>query len=917
MKTDQDRRIPSFWVSGKAVVDWENKFGLSQFPLNDALYQVIKATAFCQITADEATRLDIAEDFECIVRDLILDLHNNKQIDEYVFPRFGEEMPQTFYASDHAKIWWAIKSAEIGFGSNFYVTIDSPRKMEQRRISYSSENLQGSIHKSFTTENPSAASTMTAVSRSLSGNNFLLGIDDTVLFYAMDIGLFDKLDDTKEVFDIWRNKIDEWKDTVDYQAHSDDGHDTARSRPLRLALSILMSANNKCVDSRPAEETYNDAKSALLASSSPNGLFPGQLDEDHQPTLFDSQSAWDLFWHTTFEVPYILWKYRANQPIKQNEVANSSKTPLREVTQLTEKTPKRQDAMTRAPGSPANKSNIIEISDEWLYHKPSFFNGPHDLSDDSIKRFCRDSSQLPSESVIYRAIQNKLAANTDKGVVGTTEGYIIDVPKKNWFEGTADRYWGHSVSQTERINKFICGKRTPTRAKKRFFHFSSLTLTTALTCYIASSEKEAISGFFDRHASYDRYFFEETTAALNKWVTELHLPFYRVTKKEIYSTAYTNIAQGLAFPGGESKEDSKWVSRTTMSFRFDGDLFDRFWTCYFIEYNQWKMRKETRIGSDIIEIARKTINGASQKDSWRQRKILELVLLDMMLDQMLEAANDILEEVRRRIEEHLKLVSEKRPDIDKDISAFLNRFNLIDKLDNKTFLHLSHLWHELQRILQVVKDELNENLKTIKLWTDRGKEKGRDKPRWTPNDERKYRRAITKLQTSNGNKVHKLYRCTTSITYFDTALTKKLDIVRNERDYRGNNDIRLFTYVTVVFLPISFSTSLYSMSGSPSQQTLVHMIITAIVALLVTTIALVKANLLDKALRPIFSATGREIFDTITKSTKLEGAKKMGTELINKYMPFMGATRAPVNSDVELGRTGRTRNQQETENDGK
>lgn len=75
--------------------------------------------------------------------------------------------------------------------------------------------------------------------------------------------------------------------------------------------------------------------------------------------------------------------------------------------------------------------------------------------------------------------------------------------------------------------------------------------------------------------------------------------------------------------------------------------------------------------------------------------------------------------------------------------------------------------------------------------------------------------------------------------------------------------------MTVIFLPISFGTSLYSMNGPPSQQTVVHMIIAAIVALLVTTIALINANLLDKALRPIFSGTRRIFESIINPITKL------------------------------------------------
>lgn len=350
--------IPSFWASGKAISDWENKFGLSQSPLTTMVFQVIKAASFCQTMADEVIRRDMAADFEDIIRHLISGLHQNKKRSEYVFPRFSEEMPQTFYTSDHAKFWWAIKSAEVILGSNSYLKTNSPMKVTQSEISYSSHEIQRSIHKNFLAENPDATSTLTTVSRSLTKNEFLLGIDDTVLFYTMDNGLFDKTKAIYDESDIWGSKIDAWENTVDYQAFgAEAGHDAARSRPLRLALATIISANNKCIDSQPAEEAYNDTRSALLASTSPNGLFPGQLDKDHQPTLFDRQSTRDLFWHTTFEVPYILWKYRAPLFTQKRVVTRSLKKSLHEIAQRMEKILNHQDAMTRAP-----RSLVYEVS---------------------------------------------------------------------------------------------------------------------------------------------------------------------------------------------------------------------------------------------------------------------------------------------------------------------------------------------------------------------------------------------------------------------------------------------------------------------------------------------------------------------------------------------------------------------------
>ncbi|UKZ61638.1 uncharacterized protein TrAtP1_002896 [Trichoderma atroviride] len=187
-------------------------------------------------------------------------------------------------------------------------------------------------------------------------------------------------------------------------------------------------------------------------------------------------------------------------------------------------------------------------------------------------------------------------------------------------------------------------------------------------------------------------------------------------------------------------------------------------------------------------------------------------------------------------------------------SMLLDPLNLIDKVDNNIFLSTSTLWNELEPIFQLMKDLLHENLETIANWTDREKNRGLDEPHWTLNDERSYRRAISALQASNQRRVDELKRYNADIASFNASFARKLEVMRSELDRRGADDIRLFTYVTVVFLPVGFATSVFSMNGSPSGDTLHGMIILAILALLITFIALVNARILDRVLGPLFGA---------------------------------------------------------------
>lgn len=60
--------------------------------------------------------------------------------------------------------------------------------------------------------------------------------------------------------------------------------------------------------------------------------------------------------------------------------------------------------------------------------------------------------------------------------------------------------------------------------------------------------------------------------------------------------------------------------------------------------------------------------------------------------------------------------------------------------------------------------------------------------------------------------------------------------------FRGSGSMNLFTYVTVVFLPLGFATGIFSMSEAPASRVLEGMIITALATLLVTVLALMNAR---------------------------------------------------------------------------
>jgi hypothetical protein len=332
----------SYWVTGETIPVCEGDF--DEISITNTLFTFIKAASFCKLIADENITREVAEQYGYMATCLINSLHQNNKNNEYIFPRFKDQTPHTFHTSDHAIIWWAIKSAEeLGLASSFYI----PPTTGQPKMSYSSRKIQKSMLMKFTAENPDAKRSMLATSRNLSEDKFLLGANETILFHAMNIGLFDKLRSIEDASNIWKNKIDAWKNIVDWQ----EDLDTALSDPRQIALLYILSATNICVDSRPAGEIHDLTKLELFAICSSNGLFPGQLDENQEPILFDNQSSRDSYWHATFEVPYILWNYQQKRPISEYQLAvkHVADQGLSELVGGMETIVGRIDAMTASP----------------------------------------------------------------------------------------------------------------------------------------------------------------------------------------------------------------------------------------------------------------------------------------------------------------------------------------------------------------------------------------------------------------------------------------------------------------------------------------------------------------------------------------------------------------------------------------
>lgn len=535
--------------------------------------------------------------------------------------------------------------------------------------------------------------------------------------------------------------------------------------------------------------------------------------------------------------------------------------------------------------NPLDQKHIVEFSDEWLYKCPEFLGYDPDISGDKLKEKMNEFKGGPGK----RAFLTRTSLNTgsreflplsDEGVI---KGLIADIPKsrKGLQNQKANKGTLGQLKEVKRSFKHILNKnlldnlvqwRTADDEliKRRLIWLPLANEDTASLCCLAAppSEQEDLLAFFDSHAMFEKKFLDDTTAVTNTWTTEFHLSFYQLNKDEPLNISKGNGSGPRLIP----------LRRGTMGFRFNGDFFDRYWTCHIVECN-CKGDQELRSGfkdlspesyevgddSDIEKPTRERFFGENgdvcscqrklldlivknTSEPWHQRKVLELILFHEMTEQVTIFTEEILERIRtglvdiknesNKSRESNNSDNPKHPAPSDAFSDILSEALFFDKIDSGAYFFFSKRWEELQQVLQILDDDLEETLDKILSWESREKDRGSEKPRWTTKDEKKYRSALTKLTRSNGQNVRRLQRLQANARSLRSALLNTRDYIREELHLRGAERTRYFTYVTVVFLPLGFATGIFSTSGTPSGLTAVWIVVAAVVALLLTVLAL-------------------------------------------------------------------------------
>jgi hypothetical protein len=291
-----------------------------------------------------------------------------------------------------------------------------------------------------------------------------------------------------------------------------------------------------------------------------------------------------------FEVPYVLWEFRAGNNFPRSDSGSSTlQAPL-------QTKPKRQLSLTigEVPSSSSNdvgfrieepegatstfalrepplmkrkipfnnfidSLNIVDVPEEWLYDYPGFVDfEPHEshFTRQSLRNFKfeagevvwnavtafeerGDKTETQEEYTPAAALPDNSGNKWGPPWLRRSGNLVRDVAKKKIHgkaSAGADSWSNYQLIEDQELWDKLRALRKADRAKKRFIWLPHASLDSALICFLSSHEieRESISLFFDNHAHYSTLFSDEAARVQNVWRTEFHTRFLQLLVDEQY-----------------------------------------------------------------------------------------------------------------------------------------------------------------------------------------------------------------------------------------------------------------------------------------------------------------------------------------------------------------------------------------------
>ena len=266
------------------------------------------------------------------------------------------------------------------------------------------------------------------------------------------------------------------------------------------------------------------------------------------------------------------------------------------------------------------------------------------------------------------------------------------------------------------------------------------------------------------------------------------------------------------------KGSKRALEKASLSYRIAGDMDDKFWTGYLFTH-----LREDQYGSrenDIFDCmgVQEWFHVDRRVD---QRKILEPFLVEKMVAELLQSTDEILRAVDDWLDPEIDAPGDGKSSFQPKVSKADDRF--VDVQYNRSAICL-----DLDATLRLLRRLSEANVDTLGQWAKR--ERTRNfKPRWSEKDEFKFRELIdfqkrrVEQQLTRVDDQHR--RIQDSIEQVrihrqeviqgraqaaskdgtDTLqLINNINLAESRTAAHESENIRIFTYATVIFYPLSF-----------------------------------------------------------------------------------------------------------------
>ena len=507
-----------------------------------------------------------------------------------------------------------------------------------------------------------------------------------------------------------------------------------------------------------------------------------------------------------------------------------------------------------------DRENIRDPPDfepDWLFPYPDCFASDepsgsdeettgiiHEKAKRAVNQFreMSDGSEEPAYKLLQPGMEKYCSARSGKEAftfsnsVRSGWARVFDVGQSSH----AKIYGARPMSNN--LEGCLLRKRTCKKAKKRLILIDSFGAEQALLLYLGSADSEKLStaGFLTRHRMRDGFMRDHAHKEVNLWTTELHLSFYKkisILSDQSHSTPaleesiFEDPEKSSAFPG-EPKSSSNKLQKGAIGWRFSGDLHDRRWTGTILAFVPGRGRQSDWISTEDFE---------SDRGFHGQRKIIEARLFSEMVKTIHVSTTEILRDLNMVLDEGEGGIYKGGSEHHDPLTASFDQSYTRSKLYLRLSDFLSHL-----------DDNLKGTMETIEYYLDREKQRP-VQPRWSIADERQHRRELSKwdqegkknvavlrtVQSQVGNKRSR-------VQHLRDSLNADLQLRETRLQARSAEDVRLFTYVTIVFLPISFSSSIFSMQNAPGGSVIGNFAKVAFTALVITFVILFNLKTLSR-----------------------------------------------------------------------